>query len=402
MKEIPMKGLFSGGLLATILFLSCKVTTAAILEVGPVGYDYTSIQEAINDAAYTENEVILVHDGTYVENIDFQGKAITVRSENGPDACFIDGNASGSVVTFSFAEGENSVLEGFTIENGLAETGGGIYCSKSSPSITDCIIFGNRSRGNGGGMACLSDSSPEITYCTIHSNTSENDGGGIYCDHSSPQIIHCTFSQNTAFWHGGGMYTDNYSSPVISKCTVGRNTALWGDGGGMYSFYYSQPEVLDCIINDNTAAWGGGGIFCGGNSSATISDCIIHHNKAEDEGGGGIYCANSYSSTIRDCIIICNFTYGAGGGIFCADIPPMIIRSVFGDNKAAGGPQVYLNINVLPLELLKLGDAGKIAIPKYTECKGRWEASHYFFGKPCGLKFPIESGEVCYIHFFFI
>jgi len=397
-----MKGCFNSGLLAILLVLSCKLTAAAVLEVGPVGYDYTSIQEAINDASpyYSENEIILVHDGTYVENIDFCGKAITVCAENGPTTCFIDGNATGSVVTFSFAEGGNSVLDGFTIENGLAETGGGIYCSMSSPSITNCTIFNNRARENGGGMACVSNSSPEITHCNILSNTSENDGGGIYCDHSSPRIIHCTISQNTAFWHGGGLNTDNYSSPLIRKCTVGSNTALWGDGGGIYSFYHSQPEVFDCIINDNTAAWGGGGIFLGGESSSAISDCIIHHNRAEDEGGGGIYCADSNFSSIRNCIIIGNFTYGTGGGIFCVDIPPMITRTVFGDNKAAGDPQVYLNVNVFALGLLKLGDAGKIAIPKYTECKGRWEASYYFFGKSCGLKFPIDSGEVCYIHFF--
>jgi hypothetical protein len=45
-----------------------------------------------------------VHDGTYIENINFKGKEILVRSENGPAATFIDGNASGSVVTFDHGE----------------------------------------------------------------------------------------------------------------------------------------------------------------------------------------------------------------------------------------------------------------------------------------------------------
>ena len=46
--------------------LNCSAT-AAILEVGPIGYPYASIQNAI-DAAGT-NDSVRVHNGTYVENI---------------------------------------------------------------------------------------------------------------------------------------------------------------------------------------------------------------------------------------------------------------------------------------------------------------------------------------------
>ena len=59
---------------------------------------YTTIQEAI-DAASNGDEVI-VGDGTYVENINFNGKEITVTSVNGAASTTIDGGASGNVVTF--------------------------------------------------------------------------------------------------------------------------------------------------------------------------------------------------------------------------------------------------------------------------------------------------------------
>jgi len=54
-----------------------------------------------------------------VENIDFVGKDITVKSELGSAVTTIDGNNAGSVVTFQSGEDEFSVLEGFTLTNGI-------------------------------------------------------------------------------------------------------------------------------------------------------------------------------------------------------------------------------------------------------------------------------------------
>jgi serine protease len=88
-------------------------------EVG-AGYAYSSIQEAIDEAGY--GEIILVHDGIYYEHINFKGKVITVRSEHGADVTIIDGSADGSVVAFDHGEGAGSVLAGFTIQNGKADT----------------------------------------------------------------------------------------------------------------------------------------------------------------------------------------------------------------------------------------------------------------------------------------
>ena len=123
--------------------LGCLITVtadAATLEVGE-GKTYASIQAAINDA--DTGDTVLVHDGTYVENINFLGKIITVKSVNGADSTIIDGNSSGSVVTFNSGEGSGSILDGFTILKGNGNWGGGIRCFSSSPTITNCIISGN-------------------------------------------------------------------------------------------------------------------------------------------------------------------------------------------------------------------------------------------------------------------
>ena len=104
--------------------------------------EYTTIQEAI-DAAL-DGDAVLVAPGTYIENIDFKGKAITVESDQGPEITIIDGNDSGSVVWFHSGEGQDSILNGFTISNGSDSDfgGGGIHCgSNCSPIVINNIIL---------------------------------------------------------------------------------------------------------------------------------------------------------------------------------------------------------------------------------------------------------------------
>jgi len=66
---------------------SISAITAAITIHVPA--DQPTIQAAI-DAA-NNGDTVLVSSGTYKENIDFHGKAITLVSQNGPAATIIDG-----------------------------------------------------------------------------------------------------------------------------------------------------------------------------------------------------------------------------------------------------------------------------------------------------------------------
>ena len=92
--------------------------------------DQPTIQAGI-DASF-DGDIVLVQPGTYVENINFNGKAITLGSlfYTTQDTIYIsqtiiDGNQNGSVVIFENEEDSNSVITGFTITNGLADYGGG-------------------------------------------------------------------------------------------------------------------------------------------------------------------------------------------------------------------------------------------------------------------------------------
>ena len=114
--------------------------------------DFDNIQAAINAAS--DGDEILVMPGYYNEQINFQGKGITVLSNNGPQDTVIDGNGAGSVVSFTSGEPVESTLQGFTVTGGTGTwipnvdgavdiAGGGILVMNSSATIVDCNIQEN-------------------------------------------------------------------------------------------------------------------------------------------------------------------------------------------------------------------------------------------------------------------
>lgn len=65
--------------------------------------DHTTIQAAIIAAA--NGDLIIVRPGTYVENVDFLAKAVTVISEKGPARTVVDGNWVDRCFIFQSGEG---------------------------------------------------------------------------------------------------------------------------------------------------------------------------------------------------------------------------------------------------------------------------------------------------------
>jgi predicted outer membrane repeat protein len=85
-----------------------------------------------------------------------------------------------------------------TITGNLAQTGGGIYCEDSSPSLDNVTITNNTSEGSGGGISCVENSSPSLENVTITDNLADERGGGIYCERSSsPILVNCISWNNS-------------------------------------------------------------------------------------------------------------------------------------------------------------------------------------------------------------
>ena len=301
--------------------------------------EYPTIQAAIDDC--NDGDTVIVADGTYTgpgnRDIDFRGKAITVRSESGPENCIIDCNGTETDPHRGFyfhnTEDATPVLDGFTIVNGygpdetlefdghvfMLKVGGAIFCNSSSPAIINCTISDNfaqhggaifswesnptitnceitgNSAGSSGGIDFVR-SSPTITNCTI----TENEGGGIYCYRSSAVITDCIFTGNTAMT--GGAINCYLSSLIIVNCTITSNKA-W-DGGGIW-FAFSNMTITNSRITGNKARVGGA-ICCSSDSTATISNSTVTGNmsgRPPDFKDGGIYWSGESNLQIKNCIL---------------------------------------------------------------------------------------------------
>jgi hypothetical protein len=295
--------------------------------------DYNTIQAAI-DAAQV-GDTVLVAPGTYLENIDFHGKAITVTSAAGPEVTVIDGNRAGSVVTFATGEGPGAVLNGFTIRNGRAGfdapgywTGGGILVTVASPTITNNIITDNQA----------------VTGCGI----------GI-----------------------------NSGSPTIQGNVIVRNTQAGGSGGGGggISLYGSAAQILENVIADNSVGSGfGGGIF-GNSTAALIRGNRIQRNVSSGISpcylNGAIVLINQSDTAIIANLITDNLG-DCGAGIYLSvpsgDRGPRLLNNTIAANSGAPGSEIFATgfaDQVAVLNNIIIAAPGQTAV----YCEGLWSTT---------------------------
>lgn len=278
---------------------------------------YATIQAAINAANH--GDVVIVADGTYVgpgnKDLDFLGKAITVRSANGPNNCTIDCEENGRAFRFWRGEGAGSVVRGFSIEHAGAVGGGAILCDASGPTLVDCWLTGNRallgSNIGGGALACVNGGGPLVSGCLMVDNHAlggfgqlGGNGGAIYCDaSSSPVVTSCTIARNAAFRAGGAIYCGG-GRPILTHCTITANRTRQFNAGALH-FSSASPTIMNCQIDDNDASEPdmGGGISCTGEGKLILSNCTIADNDpAEGSDAGGLSCYGDAYAVVTNCI----------------------------------------------------------------------------------------------------
>ena len=249
-----------------MFLLVLTFTNATIINVPA---EQPTIQAGIDTAV--DADTVLVQPGTYVENIIFNGKNITVASlfYTTQDTSYIsqniiDGNQSGIVLNIYNVD-STAVISGFTITNGSE---GGILCYDSSPNLENLTITGNSvaDEVGGGGIRCEFNSNPSLENVVISGNNAFWSGGGIYLSQSSPNLKNVVISNNSAtYGWGGGIYCYTNCSPSLENVTIAGNSALICNG--IYSsFGYlvitnsilwndSYPEIYDDYSASITATY---------------------------------------------------------------------------------------------------------------------------------------------------
>jgi hypothetical protein len=286
---------------------------------------FKTVQQAILAASY--GDAVWVAAGTYFENITLSNGVALYGGFNGTETdlsqrnwntnfTILDGHQNNSVVVIAPGATNTTRVDGFTIRNGKALAGGGVWCSNASPCVFNNIIIGNQAT-NGGGIWCYASASPEIALNLIQENFTAGGSGigagaGIFCNASAARIHNNRIMGNTATgqFHGGGIACVGSPSPDIFNNLILGNTASPGsDGsGGIFVFNDCAPHIIN-----NTLVWNDGPAF-----------------------GAGIYYYSPFHTGTNFPVIVNNIVAFGASGIGASPVgglPVMIFKNncVFGN-----------------------------------------------------------------------
>jgi len=329
-----------GRALLAVLLVASPAGAATFLVQPDGSGDFPTIQAGIDAAA--NGETVALGNGTFTgdgnRDVDFLGKAITVRSQSGdPSTCVLDCEGTSTSPHRGFrlvsGEGPDSRLEGITITRGYTriEGGGAVFCGNANPTIVgcvladntawdmelggrggailcenvivaDCVFRGNRAAtgimgpGEGGAIAICNTAT--ITGCEFTGNRADANGGAISAVQSQVMISACHFVENVA--HSGGAATIlQGSSGTLENCRFERNRA--GGGTALNIWFGSSPTLDHCTFIANAGSYSGA-LDIWSDSSPLISACTFYGNTGLSRGTA-LRCEDASFPVVENCII---------------------------------------------------------------------------------------------------
>lgn len=383
---------------------------------------FTSIQAGVNAAA--NGDTVLVLPGIYVEMVNYMGRAVVVRSLAGPTLTTISASNLGTAVLFPQAAPGLSALVGFTVRDGVGDSGraGGIHSEGASPIIANCVVRNNigldgaagtigpgniGGAGSPGGISLLPGPPvPFVVGCVVAQNSGGDGGpgapggcspggfpgpggpggvGGIYCP-TGAYIEHCVIWQNAGGVGGaaGSSASPGCNAPngapgpggLGSTAATVRNTIVWAD---------STPQFSGAVAWENCNVMGGpvgpGGIA----ANPMLLDWVGHiHPSSPCVDAGATNTAFPFSFDIDGDPRV--FHGAADMGV------DETILSQFPSQSGPGAPTSFTNYNLTPgteyYNLFTFGTCGPTAIqvPQLGIC-GDFNALLSQFNSPLGTPF---------------
>ena len=332
--------------------------TPTIVRVSPNGNDANdgsswelakrTVQAGIDVISSAGGGEVWVAAGTYTERINpklyvyvyggFTGTEASRTQRNcTANLTTLDGAGGGSVVSFLPGSGICGV-DGFTLRNGTGTLidsyryGGGVYCLRALPIVTNNIIRDNTSSSYGGGVYC-DRSWATVSNNVIRNNVGQAAGAGVYATFS---LAAMTNNRIAANWikagsngsSGGGIYCNSSRGLVANNAMTGNGA---GAGGGL-----SISACPSLVVTNNTITGShatDGAINCYG--AATISNNLVAWNRS------GIKCSNGTPALRNNCFFNpdgANYT-GASPGTGDISADPQLLATEMGDvHLTAGSP----------------------------------------------------------------
>lgn len=171
----------------------------------------------------------------------------------------------------------------------------GVRITNTPPAFTNCVIRGNASPGNGGGiLAAVAGPPLVLAHCQIETNVAGPPGSGTI--------------------YGGGLFLSGPA--LISDCDLigNRTQGSQGAGGGLHVRGRVECTIQDSRIVGNLAGgtsfhWGSG--VESQDAQLRLVNCLVASNGVRQAAarGGGLRLAGG-DVELRNCVLAGNADYG--------------------------------------------------------------------------------------------
>jgi hypothetical protein len=238
------------------------------VENARTGKRYGFVGHAIRDAESGDN--IVLERGTYEENIEFDGKSLTVRSldPNDPEvvaSTIIRGRSGSPAATFSGPESRGCTLTGLTIQSGTV----GVSCRDAAPTIRNCVV----DCPNSVAVEFWWGREPTLIACTIVGQITGGGDPGLVAywrlDEPEGQIAHEVVGHKDGTLHGGDWEpaagrvggalrldgTDDYvdTGYALDPSSGPFSVFAWVKGGGAGQVILSQKDGANWLMASSPA-----------------------------------------------------------------------------------------------------------------------------------------------------
>jgi fibronectin-binding autotransporter adhesin len=271
--------------------------------------------------------------GTYSANnaSAFGGAVDSSGTETISDASFVNNSAVGGVGGAIFDQGTLAISGATSIIDNTASKGGGI-ANNGTLSIANSSLSSNSAKavgssGSGGGIY-NSSGSISITGGKVTGNTATGSGGGIFINQGTLTITANTdINKNTAA-SGGALY-NLFGTVAFTNVSLTGNKAT--DDGGAIENLGSLTVTIASFL-DNTAGVGGGSIFNAG--TGTIVDVTLSGDTAGGEGGGIV---NQGNLNLTNSTVAQESAGVDGGGLYNFDGTLTTLNVTIAENNVSAG-----------------------------------------------------------------
>jgi parallel beta-helix repeat protein len=215
---------------------------------GTKNHPYQWIQDAVDNA--TEHDLIIVKDGTYIENILISTNNLSIQSENGAETTIVQAIIPSDHV-FSI-QADSITLSGFTITNSTDYDCYGVYCDT-------------------------------VNHFILEENSIVENHIGIYLDSTTESIMRDNTIRNNSFNGLKTCFSTNntiQNNLFIENCKEGD----WENDAAI-SLDSSHHNIItqnDCLQNGYETEWGdsrfGWGIKLSNSNDNSISMNQINEN----------------------------------------------------------------------------------------------------------------------------